>query len=133
MVMWFSLSFAACLCVYIANNLDPIELLVCRYDQAKLRDNLLNCLKDGKLEPFPSQMMRARRPIRNENVGIYCTCRLPDNGEERMAMCSKCGEWFHETCQKIPKTVFKQDRQKWFCTSCVATCINTVTQGFCIH
>ena len=70
------------------------------------------------MEPFPSHMIRAGRPVGNETVGLYCTCRLTDNGEERMAMCSKCGEWFHESCERIPKAVFKQNSQQWFCISC---------------
>ena len=83
-----------------------------RYDQAKLRVRFLNCLKGGKLEPFPPQMIRAGTFIGSENVGVYCSCWLPDSGEERM--CSKCGKGFHESGEKIVQAVFKQ---QWFCTS----------------
>ena len=84
-----------------ANLALSMHTILCRYNQAELRTHFLKSLQEGKLEPFPSQAVRAGRPVGKEQVGLYCTCQLPDDGEEPMAMCSKCGEWFHESCERI--------------------------------
>ena len=51
----------------------------------------------------------------------YCHCCMPHDGEERMAQCTGCKEWFHESCENIgPQAVFKDDSNDWKCKVCIA-------------
>ena len=69
----------------------------------------MECVENGKLVPFPSEMVRSSRLLRKEKVKLYCDCKLPDDGEENMAYCVKCKNWFHESCQSIVSVVFESD------------------------
>ena len=45
---------------------------------------------------------------------------MPDDGEERMAQCTGgCKEWYHESCENIPQTVFNDDSNDWKCKVCI--------------
>ena len=93
------------------------------YEQHKMRSHLVSCLKEGKMKPFPTSNAITRPIKRNKTVSVinvYCVCRLPDNGEERMMECGQCREWFHQTCMSIKTSVFldKDASDAWKCQKC---------------
>ena len=89
-----------------------------RYNQDKMREHLLQCFKERKLTPFPSVCIRGPKPINTEKIDVFCTCRLPHMVDEPMAFCPCCREWYHSTCEDIPKYIFTNKNAKWKCSRC---------------
>ena len=106
----YAVAYATDLCY--GNN--PSNL---HYHQGKLRLHLIECLEMKEMTPFPSQSRRPSDPL-IEEVRVYCTCRLPDGGEEEMAACDKCNEWYHSSCENIPAGVFVNSKRSWLCSRC---------------
>lgn len=106
--------FAIAYATDLAHGNDPATL---RYNQDKLRLHFLHCLKQKQLTPFPSEKTQPGK-MKMEHVRIFCSCRLPDNKKENMAQCQKCFEWYHQSCGKIPKNIFKNAKAMWLCTQC---------------
>ena len=95
----FAVAFATSLC-----GIDPTT---CIYRQPNMRRHFLACIDNGEMKEFPTA--RIRRPITNpakiDEITVYCTCRMPFNEQEageKMIMCYKCREWFHDTCLVKP-------------------------------
>ena len=98
------------------------------YDKKKIRPHLVECLKIGKLTPFPTITGEVVRcDTATSNVELYCLCRVPyaPPTDERyeMAQCNQSLhgfiEWFHSVCEKIPAVAFENLRQKkWYCSIC---------------
>ena len=93
------------------------------YDKKKIRPHLVECLKIGKLTPFPTITGEVVRcDTATSNVELYCLCRVPyaPPTDERyeMAQCNQCKEWFHRVCEKTPAVAFENLRKKWYCTVC---------------
>ena len=88
-----------------------------KYDQDEMRAHFLECIQNEHLTPFPSSTVMPRKP-KEIRVPIYCICRLPDNGEERMIKCNQCGEWYHQTCEKVPISKFVSFKGIWKCSKC---------------
>ena len=92
---------------------DPLQEV---YQQGQLRSHYLNILECGNIKPFP--LLRTRRRPRNAitdtmTFTIHCYCRMKDDGET-MIECSKCKEWYHQSCVK--KRVKK--KEIWYCNYC---------------
>ena len=70
---------------------DKIETL--RFDQSKMRLHLLDGLKKKKLTRFPTGLTRSQRsrhfPYRE--IGLYCTCLMPETHNDIMIACGECG------------------------------------------
>ena len=52
-------------------------------------------------------------------IDVFCCCRLPEFvGEERMAACEKCHEWYvyHCSCENVPNEVFNEKDVLWLCS-----------------
>ena len=108
----FAIAAARSLCI----GCDPSNLY---FEQKKMREHFIMCLSKGCLNEFPMLTNKKnRRKPRIISVPLYCTCRMPDNGEERMIECEKCKEWFHQTCMEVPKSVFEDDESCWQCKAC---------------
>ena len=109
----FALAFATSLCSKVC----PTTFT---YHQSLMRKHLLECLTNGTMTVFPGNVIRQprRSPSRNIEVDIFCRCRLPLPEFGRMAQCDGCQEWFHEECETIPASVWKQKRRKWLCSIC---------------
>ena len=72
------------------------------YDKKKIRPHLVECLKIGKLTPFPTITGEVVRcDTATSNVELYCLCRVPyaPPTDERyeMAQCNQCKEWLIES------------------------------------
>ena len=103
----FALASACAIC----NGQDPSTI---RFDQAMMRQHLIDGLSNKLLTPFPGKIKRSVKklvPARTEVVKVYCTCRLPDDGH-KMVECYQCKEWYHTSCVKIPRT-YIDNRKKW--------------------
>ncbi len=107
----------------ICFGLDPGCIL---FQQADMRIHLLKCLENGTFTQFPFITRNMDEPlvVKMVCVPIYCNCRLPDNGEEKMAECENCKCWYHKTCENIPSNVFSVNLNKssvsWFCKNCTS-------------
>ena len=89
------------------------------YEQDTLRPHFLECLKSEQMTPFPSKKIQPGKP-KTEYLYVYCHCRMPNDGEERMAECTVCKEWYHESCENIPQAVFTDSSNDWKCKVCIA-------------
>ena len=97
--------FAIAFATDLAFGLNPASH---HYEQDELRPHFIECLKSEQMAPFPSKNIQPGKP-KTEYLYVYCHCRMPDDGEERMAQCTGCKEWYHESCESIPQAVFKDD------------------------
>ena len=72
---------------------DPTILV---YNKDELRSHLLTVLETKIISPIPISQTRrpATRVAEIEHCSVFCSCRLPDNGES-MICCDSCKEWFH--------------------------------------
>ena len=107
----FALANATMLC----NGTDPTSVSL---DQAKMRKHFLACIESGDLKPFPIRGKRRRtRSPRVEKVGVFCICRLIDDGSQ-MIQCHSCEEWYHTKCVRVAKTFIKHPSVPWLCNLC---------------
>ena len=51
-------------------------------------------------------------------VHIFCKCRIPDNGKEKMIQCDSCSEWYHQSCEIVDSNLFKYINTVWSCSKC---------------
>lgn len=103
--------FAIAAATDLCNGQDPCHR---QYRQDEMRGHLLSCLKNQHLTPFPaSERTVWKKVYETTNVPLYCICRLPNNGEEKMVECGKCKEWFHKTCLSVPRDVFDKTEASW--------------------
>ena len=93
----------------------------CYFDQPKMRQHLKNCFLNAAMRPFP--LLKERRVtsevLKATSIPVYCHCRQPYlSRHKNMAQCDSCHEWIHETCDTIPKMVFKKQTASFICTRC---------------
>ncbi|KAI4805818.1 hypothetical protein KUCAC02_010414 [Chaenocephalus aceratus] len=113
--------FAIAAATDLCNGRDPSTS---NYKQTEMRSHLLQALKDAVLLPFPSESVTVKsKTVKAIQVPLWCSCRLPDNGEEKMAECGGCDDYYHKTCASIPREVFQnnQKAKEWRCRDCVDT------------
>jgi hypothetical protein len=89
--------YAIAIATSLANNIDPVTIL---FRQEEMRAHYVQCLEQGKLEPFP--VAKARRSPKNpviEKLQIYScpTCYRGDDGSS-MVQCDGCDLWYHAAC-----------------------------------
>ena len=87
------------------------------YDEKKIRPHLVECLKIGKLTPFPSITGEfVRCDTATSIIELYYLCRVPytppTDERHEMAQCNQYKEWFHRVCEKIPAVAFENLRKK---------------------
>ena len=86
------------------------------YGRKKIRPHLVECLKIGKLTPFPTITGEVVRcDTATSNVELYCLCHVPyaraTDERYEMTQCNQCKEWFHRVCEKIPAVAFENIRK----------------------
>ena len=91
------------------------------YDQMRMRGHLYRCLKKGRMTLFPHKtIVNPTSPVtQKEDLPIFCICRMPEQGE--MVECSNCQEWFHVSCEVIPKKAIEESKVEWLCSNCTNT------------
>ena len=107
----FSIAFVACLC----QGKDSCRVL---WTQELMRSHLASCFSNQRMSPFPGSQCQisteVKRPL---HLPLYCSCRMPEN-KMGMAQCTRCREWFHRQCKKIPSAVFSKSTS-WHCDACL--------------
>ena len=108
--------FAIASATAICNGQSPENI---QFDQSQMRPHLLKCLEDKLLMPFPSTIAPRRRPRITScgRIHVYCTCRLPDEGQ-KMVQCTSCTRWYHCDCMKISTKRMKSienSNRPWYC------------------
>lgn len=95
----------------------------CQYDKSKMRGHLIQCLEEGQMQPFP-QYLPQKRIHRCKQarlvLSVYCSCRsiCRYDSSDPMVECSRCFEWYHKKCEKIPKNIFQNKHVEYFCKAC---------------
>ena len=105
----------------ICSGVDPCKA---RYDSSRTRQHLATCLSDCNFSRFPvvGSERKCRSVKLSKTVELYCTCRMPERvGEENMAECDVCKDWFHLHCQDIPNDVFATSGVIWKCKVCCSS------------
>uniref|UniRef100_A0A7M5VBX8 Uncharacterized protein n=1 Tax=Clytia hemisphaerica TaxID=252671 RepID=A0A7M5VBX8_9CNID len=104
-------------------KMNPTEVW---FDQGKMRNHALKCLRDNILHPFPTKepgKRRRRAAVREFKLDIFCVCRTiwsPSDARTKgkeMVECDECGKWFHRMCLNIPE--FEGDTVEWECPECI--------------
>ena len=104
--------YAIAYITHIATGLDP-SLYIFR--QALMRNHLLKCFEQKKLEPFPVfKERRVSTCAKTMTVRVYCYCRSVYDGEKMVECNGGCGEWYHTKCISTPV----HRNKKWFCKNC---------------
>ena len=93
----------------------------CVWDTVKMRQHLISCLENQKMERFP--VLKERRipfggaVIFSVEEDIFCICRMPYNKTVDMIQCGACSMWFHNNCVAIENVKDYCDK-KWLCDKC---------------
>ena len=85
------------------------------YDQCRMREHLLRCLQQKKMETIS---IHKNAKNRHSTCSVCCYCRCPDSWNA-MVCCDgiSCGEWFH--IEYIDAAV--KEGAKWYCKKCEPT------------
>lgn len=95
---------------------DPTGII---WQHNQLRSHLQACLEKQVMKPFPKKSRRPSGIVRASfHIAVFCVCRMPEERSAKMAQCLECREWFHQSCENIPKAVFSRKREPWSCKSC---------------
>ena len=114
----YALAFATSL----LNGVNPEERT---YSVPNLRPHLLQCIQDGYMKVFPEEATARIERVRTTiiKLTLYCHCRMPWRPAEKrrtgmaMAECENCLRWFHQKCEGIAGSVFR-DGASWMCKAC---------------
>ena len=71
--------------------------------------SLLNASGNMEMTPFPGCQLKSIPTVAEE---VYCSCRMPQSGKEKMAQCNQCLRWYHQKCEDIPKQVFSKSKNR---------------------
>ena len=106
--------FAVAVAISLLCREDPGSKI---YDQSVMRGHLALCFHCEELAEFPvssSEFMFNDK--KEETVDVFCHCRMPFKDGDFMIECSVCFEWFHRSCDKVPRTV--TDKTLFRCINC---------------
>ena len=89
--------------------------------QDKMREHLVASFKSKNFMTFPGKKIaKAEKVMQVKKIAVFCHCRQPHERIRKMASCKLCQEWYHTTCEEIPKVV-STSKQPFFCSSCKNT------------
>ena len=82
-------------------------------------NHAIACINNGNMEQFPSVLTKALPVAKKLRMKLFCTCRMPDlKGQESMAYCPRCREWYHRNCEQIPDSIFNDKKENFICSKC---------------
>lgn len=109
----FAIAFAVDICL-------GLDVCALAYEQSQMRTHLCKCIRESRFTSFPrkdpNQRIKKCKAVA-VSVPLYCVCRLPDNTQEQMVQCTACKDWFHVSCQRVPKAVIGTTKL-WNCSCC---------------
>ena len=105
--------FALAVAVCLSEGENPSEHL---FDQTVMREHLALCIQCDELAAFPVKSFRTVKDRIERSVDLFCHCRKPYRKGVFMIECSKCLDWFHRSCETVPKTVYKNT--SFYCKNC---------------
>ena len=92
----------------ICNGDDPCTV---KYDHRSIRRHLADFLEECCLSRFPVVGERRSIGVRHtQSVDLHCSCRLPEEEDDKMAECDLCKTWYHQHCMDIPDIVLMKPR-----------------------
>ncbi len=75
-----------------------------QYYQMRMRRHLYSCFEKNKLTLFPHKKIVFVDKVEcYGKLSVFCVCRMPETPQETMIECSLRNEWYHHTCQSVPK------------------------------
>ncbi|XP_047133431.1 uncharacterized protein LOC124811588 [Hydra vulgaris] len=104
-------------------GLYKLKLVSLMFEQSAMRNHLLKCLLNNRLDVFPTAInpsISKRCLAKTFHLLLHCSCRMFWTLEDehifnrQMAECSTCCKWFHRECEKIPPTAYVI----WNCHEC---------------
>ena len=94
--------FAIANATELAHNCDPA---LCRWDCNNLREHLLLCFENGRMERFPTLGTRRVRLgsqiCKSITEAVLCICRMPNNKSRAMIQCDNCRVYYHMDCMDL--------------------------------
>ena len=106
----FAMAIALALCI----GQDPCQKA---YDQSAMRVHLATCFHCEEIAVFPLSKVKCKRSKSVEvTEELFCHCRMPYKEGDFMIECSNCFQWFHRSCDKVPRTVGEQTN--FHCMNC---------------
>jgi len=95
------------------------DLAKVEFDQKKMREHLIMCLKNKHFSPFPKKnnkkIIKRHEASWNFPISIYCPCGRPDVYGD-ITQCDACNLWFHLLCENIETE--EQIQGEWICMKC---------------
>ena len=92
---------------------------VVKFDHSKIRQHLATCLENCQVSRFPVVGDRDSVTRKPKTVELHCSCRMPEEEGDQMAMCDSCNVWYHRHCMDIPSEVFGSESEvHWECKRC---------------
>ena len=118
--------FAIATATLMCYNIPPSTVL---WDQEKMRQHLITCFENGKMEPFPAwdlpQQQKVISSIGEEQVleevkvRVYCRCRMPQTGRVKMAQCTNVTSGTTRIVRTFHKLSFcRKNRMSFVCAYC---------------
>ena len=75
-------------------------------DQPKMRKDLYKSFQMKTMTLFPLKKRRRNKELNvktEEEILVYCHCRMPELRNTRWVQCSHCENWFHiDSCVNVP-------------------------------
>ena len=106
--------FAVAVATSLLNGEDPGSK---SYDQSVMKGHLAVCFHCEELAVFPAASSKCvNNDKKEETIEVFCHCRMPFKNGDFMIECSVCLEWFHRSCDKVPRTV--TDKTLFHCMNC---------------
>lgn len=112
--------FAMACLTSVCMGQDPVNVV---YQQILMRKHLLQCLVTKKITGFPLQSHRTiRKPISSSiTLKLFCLCRQVFCRGAKMIECTRCKEWYHQSCLKMSSDAFDKAalNKSFLCVGCV--------------
>lgn len=111
----FAMAYITSICM----GQDPVNVV---YEQQSMRKHLLHCIVAKDITSFPVQSNRTiRKPVSfNVAIKLHCLCRLTHTRGAKMIECTRCKEWFHQSCLMLSSSAFDEAaaNKSFLCPKC---------------
>jgi len=95
------------------------------FDQKRMRNHLLNSLKENSITTFLTCTNAITKCKKKEiKLDIYCSCRMIWAESDKnifgknMVECLRCLKWYHRMCENKNERILIDPDAEWFCSIC---------------